>query len=88
MDPADSDYFSFETGSQTKLMVVVENKSSTLAPKMAVYNLDKSAQQTQQNSTPGGNVSYAFEARPNSLYYLAVWSYSGSGKYALTVRPQ
>jgi hypothetical protein len=88
MDTSDSDYFRFDTGSQTKLVVVVQNRSSTLAPKLAVYNPDKSARQTQQNSTPGGDVSYDFEALPNSRYFVAVWAYSGYGNYSLTVRPQ
>lgn len=88
MDGKDYDYFRFETGSQTKLAVALVNQSATLAPIITVYNPDKSSHWPQKNTTAGGDVSYAFEARPNTRYYVAVSANEGYGKYALTVRPQ
>lgn len=88
MDSADLDYFRFETGSQTKLVVTVENQSTTLAPIIKVFNPDKSAHWPRKNETVGGDVSYAFEAQPNSRYYVAIYANEGYGKYTLTVRPQ
>jgi hypothetical protein len=88
MDKDDVDYFRFETESQTKLAVVLENRSATLAPIITIYNPDKSADWPRKNTTKGGDVSYQFEAKPNSRYYVAVSAEAGYGKYALTVRAQ
>lgn len=62
--------------------------TTTLAPKIAIYNPDKSALDYKANTTLGGDVSYSFGAQPNTRYYVCVYSYNGFGGYALTVRPQ
>jgi hypothetical protein len=87
MDPDDVDYYTFETDNNVKLVISLENRSSTLAPRITVYNPDKSAQRPQTNSTRGGDVSYSFPAQSNSRYYLSVSAYYDYGDYTLIVRP-
>jgi hypothetical protein len=88
MDPKDLDFYTFESGSNEKLVVSVENRSTTLAPTITVYNPDKSAQPSATNTTPGGDIADPIVARPNSRYYVEVSSYNGYGDYTLTVRPE
>jgi hypothetical protein len=88
MDPQDVDYYRFETDNNAKLVISLENRSTTLAPTITVYNPDKSAERPKTNSTRGGDVSYSFAAQPNSRYYLAVSAYYDYGDYTLIVRPE
>jgi hypothetical protein len=90
MDPGDVDYYRFETGNLVKLIVSLENRSTTLAPIITVYNPDKSEQAHNSNSTRGGDVSLTFVTQPNSRYFVEVSSYYGDGRgnYALTVRAE
>jgi hypothetical protein len=88
MDPGDVDYYRFETGNNAKLVVLLENRSTTLAPTITVYNPDKSRLSGASNSTFGADVSQPFVALPNSRYYVEVSAYNGYGTYALTVRPE
>jgi hypothetical protein len=90
MDPADVDYYRFESGNLGKLIVSLENRSTTLAPTITVYNPDKSEQGHNTNSTRGGDVSLSLVTQPNSRYFVEVSSYygDGQGNYALTVRPE
>src|SRR6202042_869963 len=87
MDPSDVDYYRFESGNNEKLVVSLENRSTTLAPTITVYNPDKGKQSELANTTRGGDVSLSFAARPNSRYFVEVSSYygDGHGNYALTV---
>jgi hypothetical protein len=89
MDPGDVDFYRFETGNNAKLIVSLENRSTTLAPTITVYNPDKSEQAHETNFTRAGDVSHSFTALPNSRYYVEVSPYGGSyGNYALTVRAE
>ncbi|MEJ0075342.1 MAG: hypothetical protein WDO17_07815 [Alphaproteobacteria bacterium] len=88
MDSRDVDYFKFQTGSHTKLVAVLENRSSTLAPKINIADSNKNAWQEKSTSTRGADISYPFEAIPNSTYYVIVSAYYAPGEYTLTLRPQ
>jgi len=91
MDSRDVDFYTFETDQAGKLVVSLENRSTTLAPGINVYNPDKSQLDYRISNTPGADVSYTLAAQPKSRYYVAVYSCCGSntsGDYTLTVRPE
>jgi DNA-binding CsgD family transcriptional regulator len=70
--------------------VVLNNDSTTLAPRITVYGPDKGQLGEHQNSTRGGDVSYSWVAQPNTRYYVRVdnapYVSAGDGNYRLTVR--
>jgi len=86
MDSYDVDFYRFETGDGGKLVVVLENRSATLAPRITIFDDDKHASWPKANDTLGGDVRYSFEAKPKVRYYVKVDPNAGSGDYALTVR--
>jgi hypothetical protein len=88
LDAADWDFYHFETKNVAKVVVSLENRSTTLAPRITAYKPDKSQLGTMYNSTNGANLSYAFAVQSNSRYYFSVGPYNGHGKYALTVQPE
>jgi hypothetical protein len=92
-DPSDVDYFVFTTPPKYRdiIDIAVDNQSTTLRPKLDVYDADRSRIGGNSSSDPAGNVSYAFAAQPNSLWYISVRTAdytSTSGAYTLTVRPR
>lgn len=89
MDPGDTDYYVFNSGNAAKLVVALENRSSTLTPTITLLNSDKDKMGTESKTTAGSNASYRFAPQPNSSYYIAISpTYSNSGQYDLTVRPE
>ena len=67
----------------------LENRSSTLRPQLQVYSEDKSLLQDWFGANAAGaNLDFPFVAEPGKSYYVAVGSYTGTGKYALSLVPQ
>jgi hypothetical protein len=88
MDGGDSDYFKIETGSDAAPLVIsVANTSTTLRPQISLFGANKASLGQQYNTTAGGDISYAFEAQPQAVYYIRVRDYYGkaAGSYSLTV---
>jgi hypothetical protein len=91
MDRRDLDHFSFAVPSGDNAMIAkLENRSTTLHPKLSVFDATKAVIGEQQNTTKGGDVSLAFKARGPAIYFVRVSDYysDGSGDYALTVTRQ
>lgn len=87
MDKYDADVFSIAGGAEARAMkVTVANCSTGLHPKVTVYNAAKAEIGSTQNTTPGGDVTYAFKA-PKGPVYVRVGDYyqGGSGDYTLTI---
>jgi hypothetical protein len=88
MDRYDADFFSFPVadGEQT-LAVKVENRSTTLHPKISVFDGAKSEIGGAQNTTAGGEARFAGKAKGPATYFVRVSDYysDGAGDYRLTV---
>jgi len=88
MDGGDADYFKIETGSEKAPMLIsVANTSTTLRPQISLFGGNKASLGQQYNTTSGGDISYAFEAQPNAVYYIRVRDYYGkaAGTYTMSV---
>ena len=88
MDPGDADFYRFETQSAAKVSVFVENGLGSLAPRLTVYNPDKSILHNRYIGDAGANISHAFQAEAKSHYYVRVSSAGGESEYSLIVRPE
>ena len=88
MDSADADYYRFRTSSNTSTVVVtLNNPSTTLKPSVTLLDADK--HQFWEGSgyyrTPGQDLEHAFEAKADSVYYLAISGYKSTGAYVLNL---
>ena len=91
LDKKDQDYYKFKIPSiSSKVIVIIENRSATLEPRLSVFDADKNnISGWQRASNPGANLKYSFKANPDSIYYVYVTAlgyYGGGGKYSLTVK--
>jgi len=92
--PDDQDFFKFQykdpKNRRDILLLHIENRSTTLQPQFSVYHEDKSVLQNwNAANAAGANQDFSFVAEPGKTYYVAVASsYSGTGKYALSLIPQ
>jgi len=91
--PDDQDFFKFAykdpKNRRDLLRLHIENRSTTLQPQFQVYNEDKSSLQNWSGANAAGaNLDFSFVAEPGKTYYVAVGSYSGTGKYTLSLIPQ
>lgn len=88
MDGKDIDYFAFETGSADGAHIIkVENRSTTLHPKLSFYNGSKTHLGSPRNETAGGDLTHELKTAAKSKYYVAVGDYWGkqAGAYTLSV---
>jgi hypothetical protein len=89
--PDDNDYFRLHYDSKLRDIVLVrlENTSTTLMPKLTLYNSNKSQTQSTYDTTSGASLEFKFVAEPGDDYYLEVSPFSASaGSYKLSVLPQ
>jgi hypothetical protein len=84
MDPIDQDLYRVALAAGT-VRVVLNNRSSGLAPDILVYDENKSEVTHQYNTTPGANVSAEGAASRPGTWYVRVGASSGSGQYTLRV---
>jgi hypothetical protein len=89
-DTKDQDYFKFRYTPQLrdKVIVTLENRSTTLRPWVKVYDKNKSEILNHYNDTYGANLEFTLSMEPESDYYLQVLPYDSSGQYHLTVVAQ
>jgi hypothetical protein len=88
MDKGDMDYFTVAAGAKDGLLrALVENRSTSLQPEVAVYDSAKTLIGANSNTTPGGDASLSFKAKANATYYVRVRDYysSAAGGYTLSV---
>lgn len=89
--PKDLDYYVFTTPKLHRdwMRIEIQNRSTTLEPKVQLYNDKKAAAGGAKNTTAGGDLTYSFVAGPNAKYYLRVSNHYGEsrGVYLLRVSP-
>lgn len=87
----EADVYTFTTPATYRdwIRIEVENQSTTLEPKLQLFNADKAEIGATANTTAGGDVSYEFVAPPSSTFSVRVASYYGAanGVYLLRVAP-
>jgi hypothetical protein len=94
--PADDvDFFRFQyrdaNKRRDKIVVRLENRSTTLRPSLILHNEDKSiARNWDTANAPGANFEFSFLAESEKTYFVGVASYYNgtSGAYALSLLPQ
>ena len=91
MDKDDVDYFSIAgvEGGERQMTVTITNGSTTLHPRVVVYDAGKTEIGSSANTTAGGDLTYSFKA-PKGPFYLRVSDHytQAGGGYTLTVAPQ
>lgn len=88
MDGRDNDFYRVETGAAGgTLVVMLENRSTTLEPELHLYNGSKSHLGYAENGTAGADLVYRRDVQPDARYYVLVRNDSRStyGDYTLTV---
>ncbi len=91
MDKHDVDFFKFTTGNEPVAWIAqIENGTPKLHPRVQIFDSAKTLIGGTQNTTGGGDVSFAFKGKANATYYVLVNDYytDGSGAYTLTVKQQ
>ena len=89
MDSGDQDFYQFKTPLNTdKIVVSIQNRSTTLRPSLNVYDAEKrNISGLQYAGNQGANLEHSFVAQPNSTYYIHVSNWDRtSGDYTLTVK--
>jgi len=88
MDNSDVDYFAVTSGDgEGGMVVMLQNRSTTLRPEIAVYDAQKTLIGSNKNTTAGGDTSYTFKSKPHATYYVRVRDYysGAAGDYTLSV---
>ena len=86
MDPKDTDFYRVTVAAVGEAVVSVQNRSTTLAPWIALFNADKARMHYTFNDTAGADLTYRFSADAGATYYIRVWRRGDSGGlYTLTV---
>jgi tetratricopeptide (TPR) repeat protein len=73
-DSSDKDTFAFKTPPKYRdwIEVSLENQSTTLIPRIEVFNADKSSMGAKGADTAGANLKYFFVGQPDSTYYAQI----------------
>jgi hypothetical protein len=87
MDADDFDYYRVTAPAGiAKMHVLLDNRSTTLAPSMTLYDGRKSKFYYAYDGTQGANLDLDQAVKPSADYYVLVDKYGNSaGEYALTV---
>ena len=85
----DADYFAFITPAtyRDQIRIELQNRSTTLEPRLEVFNHEKTSLGSVQKTTQGADVVYAFVGAPATSYIVRVSNYYGQsvGVYLLRV---
>lgn len=73
-DKGDWDYYVFTTPPDHRdwITIEVQNRSTSLRPRIIVYNADKAEVGSTYNGTSGGDAKYSFVVGPEQKFYAAV----------------
>ncbi len=73
-DGKDQDYFSFRTPGKHRdwIKIELDNRSTTMEPRIYLYDADKKHIGNRYNTTPGANLSYAFVSAPDRRYTVRI----------------
>lgn len=87
--PKDADFYAFTTPETHRDLIRIElqNRSTTLEPRIELFDAEKTSRGTVHKTTQGADVSYAFVAAPATTYIVRVSNYYGAnvGVYLLRV---
>jgi hypothetical protein len=88
----DGDVFTFTTPATHRdwIRVDVQNLSTTLDPKLELYDAAKALVGSTNNVTSGGDISYDFVAPPSTKFSVRIASYyvRNTGVYAVRIVPK
>lgn len=90
-----SNFYRFDNAFKVRDVAIVrlENLSSTLKPRLKIYDANKSQLSDAYDGTPGASVEYALTLEPGKRIYVEIlpcddYSRCSVGKYALRVTSQ
>ncbi len=87
--PKDADYFAFTTPEAQRDLIRIElqNRSTTLEPRLELFDAAKSSRGEVHQTTPGADLAYTFVAQPSTTYVVRTSNYYGQsvGVYLLRV---
>jgi len=89
--PKDADFYTFTTPEEHRdwIRIELQNRSTTLEPRLMLYDSQKTHLGTQVKKTSGADVTYAFVAAPKTKYVVRASNYYGEnvGVYLIRVVP-
>ena len=89
--PKDADFYTFTTPEAHRdwIRVELQNRSTTLEPKLMLYDAQKTHIGTQVKKTSGADLTYSFVAAPKTKYVVRASNYYGEnvGVYLIRVVP-
>ena len=88
----DADVYAFETPATYRDWIVIEldNRSTTLEPRIQLFDTGKASLGFRHNTTPGANLDYRLVSEPATRYLVRISNYYGEslGGYLLRVRAE
>ena len=80
--PKDADYFAFTTPEthRDRIRVELQNRSTTLEPRIELFDAEKTSRGELHKTTPGADIAYTFVASPATAYVARVSNYYGESK--------
>ena len=84
----DYDFYSFTTPPKYRdwIRVELENRSTTLEPRIELFNAEKVSVGSRRQTTVGANIAYSFVAAPESTFTFRISNYYGENVGAYLVR--
>ncbi len=84
----DYDFYSFTTPPKYRdwIKIEIDNRSTTLEPRIGLFNSDKASIGSKHQTTSGANVAYVFVAAPESTFTFRASNYYGENVGAYLVR--
>src|SRR5262249_27881150 len=87
----DADTFAFTTPEtyRDKIRIELQNRSTTLEPKLELFDNEKTSIGSIYKTTPGADVAYVFASKPATSYAVRLSNYYGesTGLYLVRVAP-
>jgi hypothetical protein len=85
----DSDFFSFTAPAKRDLLQIrMDNKSTTLAPDVHVFDAERNEIGREYRPTAGANVEIQLSPAAGGKYFVQVTTFGGPGAYSLSITPQ
>lgn len=85
----DADFYKFTTPETHRdwIRMELQNRSTTLEPRMQLFDADKASLGSKHNTTVGADLNYSFVAPPGTTYIVRVSNYYGEnlGVYLLRI---
>ncbi|SDP51539.1 hypothetical protein SAMN04488061_3254 [Filomicrobium insigne] len=89
--PKDADFFTFTTPAEYRdwIRVEIENRSTTLEPRIELFDAEKTSLGSVHKTTAGADIVYTFVATPDTRYAARVSNHYGNsvGVYNVRVVP-